>query len=61
MLTEEQQVKIDDIIKTRDSLSRTYTEEELSWRYAIWENGRVIGEKNILGRVTKLYPKGLIG
>ena len=37
-----------------------YTKEQLSWRYAVWnnENTRVIGVKDITGRIMEPYKYG---
>ncbi len=55
MFTQVQKTIVDEIIRKRDSAPKVYTEEELSWRYAIWQDGKLIGEKNIAGRVICLY------
>ena len=48
--TKEQKVRIEEIIRKRDAMPKRYNEEELSWRYAVWQGDKIIGVKNILGR-----------
>ena len=50
MFTEWQKKKIEHIVEYRNSLPRT--KEELSWRYAIWKEDKVIGLKNIDGKIS---------
>ncbi len=60
MFTKEQKVRVDEIIRKRDATPKVYTEEELSWRYAIWQDGKIVGEKNIFGKITKLFLQGVV-
>ena len=57
MFTKEQEIRVKEIIKKRDSTPRTYTVEEMSWRYGIWKDNKLVGLKDITGRVRKIFPE----
>ncbi len=55
MFTSKQQKRVDEIIRERNARPKTYTVEQMSWRYAIWAGDKLVGAKNILGQTIEMF------
>ena len=40
-------------IKQNAEKNKVFSAEELSWRYAVWDNDRVVGVKDITGKLVE--------